>query len=230
MLRGRREREQFHRRPNIVLYFAAVLFALVCASVFLMNGMYARYRTTVSMSDSARVIAFGDISITETGDFAANSSGVLAGKLLPGKNMTKNVSVNFTGSESSVYVFVEATLPAAKWTADAQNDTFTACNGKISWDVATAGEDGWTYVTKVGTDKYIYVKELDANEELTGAAAQFIANGGQITVSQDMTRTEYKACIGDGTTPALKIGLRAYVTQSNGFENAAEAWTALSGS
>ena len=66
-----------NRRPsgNIMMRLAAVLFCLVMFSTYLMGGLYARYVTRSSGSDSARVAKFdvvgtGDGNVTVRGESA----------------------------------------------------------------------------------------------------------------------------------------------------------------
>ena len=70
---------------NIPMCVACVLFCLTLFSFHLCGGLYARYTARGSASDSARVIKFGELTLTETGDFFQ------PGKLLiiPGVDLTK---------------------------------------------------------------------------------------------------------------------------------------------
>ena len=139
MRKSRKEQGQFHRRPNIALRLAAILLVLVCLSVWLMNGLFAKYRTSDEGGDGARVITFGNLYLIESGNFINGKA-----KLIPGVDLVKDVWVNFTGSESSTYVFVEVELPDFwKLKKDSNgNISFEALNGRINWAVA----DGWIYM------------------------------------------------------------------------------------
>ena len=54
-------------RPNWILRIAGVLLCLTLLSVHLTSGMYARYSSTVTVTDSARVARF---EVNETGTFS----------------------------------------------------------------------------------------------------------------------------------------------------------------
>ena len=62
---------KFLRKPkrNIALRLAGILFCLTLVSFYMVSGLFAKYMTRGQGSDSARVIKFGDITLTETGDF-----------------------------------------------------------------------------------------------------------------------------------------------------------------
>ena len=80
------------RMEKGILYTAAVLLCLVLASFWLMSNIYARYSSTASGSDSARVAIFGhDQSISLT-----NENGMTG--LKPGDSRTYTVKVaNYKG-------------------------------------------------------------------------------------------------------------------------------------
>lgn len=195
---------------NIPMCLAGVLLCLTLISIHLASGLYARYSTTSEGSDSARVISFGDLSLTETGDFG--SDGTL--RIIPGVDLTKKAVIDFEGSESATYVFVEITL--ANWsTADNKNFSYLV-NSKaaMQWRLA----DGWTFLKKVN-NTYVYYRELVPNTVLDDV--DIIADNGKITVSEYITRNEITTLTG------VSIKLRASVVQSGGFENPTAAWDSL---
>lgn len=71
-------------RPNWILRIAGVLLCLTLLSVHLTSGMMARYSTTVSGSDSARVAKF---ELKETGSFSQD----LYLEYQPGMNKTYTI-------------------------------------------------------------------------------------------------------------------------------------------
>lgn len=208
MAKGHKKRKT---TVNIPICIAGILLCLTLLSIHFMSGLYARYTTSSSGQDSARVIKFGDITLSEIGDFS-NFEGQAF--LAPGVDLKKKVTVDFSGSESSVYVFIEVSL-SSHWNYS-DHKKVTACNGKIQWEVA----DGWKYLPTSDTGKCIYYKELEPNEKMT--AVDFIKNEGKITVSGEITRTEF------ATLDKMQIDLRALVAQSNGFAGVTEAWTSIS--
>ena len=92
-------------KVNIPMCIAFVLFCLTLFSIHLTSGLYAKYTTSASDSDSARVIRFGELKITETGDFYENNKLMV----IPGVDLIKKATVSFSGSEAATYVFVDVT-------------------------------------------------------------------------------------------------------------------------
>lgn len=221
MQSSRKEQGQFHKKPNVALRLAAILLVMVCLSIWLMNGLFAKYRTSDEGSDSARVIKFGEISLTETGDF----DGVNGGKafLIPGVNLEKKVEVKFTGSESATYVFVKVELPA-HWSS-IDNKTFSAFYNRVKWEVA----DEWTFlqISAETSTEFIYYQAVAPNDTFE---ADFIKKG-EITVSDSFTKKEMNEI--SNLANKLEIKFTAYVVQSNGFtgqtepERAQAAWASI---
>lgn len=196
-------------KVNIPMCVASFLFCLTLISIHLTSGLYAKYISSASGSDSARVITFGDITLTETGDFEDGNAYII-----PGVDLTKKATVSFSGSESATYVFVEI-RPTGWSTVD--NVTFSLLsNGKtaMQWSVA----NGWEFL-KSDNGTYIYYRELAPNTELV--EADVIANNGKITVSDQITKSEI------ATMTGISIKLRATVVQSGGFENPEAAWNSV---
>ena len=88
----------------ILIRAAAGLFILTIISIYLLSGLFARYVSSDQGSDSARVATFGNLTLTETGDFDGTDSK--KGMIIPGVPLTKNATVTFTGSEMATVVFV----------------------------------------------------------------------------------------------------------------------------
>lgn len=210
MQKGRTGKGQFHNRPNIALRLAAVMLMLVCISIWMLQGLFAKYRTSSSGQDSARVMSFGNITLTESGDFGTGGGTAY---LIPGVDLKKDVSVEFTGSESATYVFVEVGL-SSHWSIT-DNKNFSAYTNRLKWAVA----DGWTFLKKdAETNTYVYYRELKPNEALS---ADFIAADGAITVDKQIKKSEIAGMTG------IQINLRAIVVQSNGFASPEAAWASV---
>lgn len=208
-------------KTNIALRLAGILFCLTLASVYMVSGLFARYITKGQGSDSARVITFGEITLTETGDFYADNKMMI----VPGKDIAKSATVSFAGSEAATYVFVEVSV-SDHWTYsaidvdsdDKEENVFTMAGGKISWTV----DDEWTKLSD-----NVYYRELAPNETLTDA--NIIADD-VITVSHKITRGEMLDIAKVGAEMQnIVVTFRASVVQSNGFASATAAWTSLSG-
>ena len=197
-------------KMNIPMCLAAILLCLTLISIHLTSGLYAKYISSASGNDSARVIKFGELTLTEEGDFYEGNKLMI----IPGVALTKKATVSFSGSESATYVFVEIT--PSKWSTT-DNKTFSLMsNGKtaMQWNVA----EGWLFL-KSDNGTYIYYRELTPNTELI--ATDIIARNGKITVSDQITKSEIKAMTD------VSIKLRATVVQSGGFENPEAAWNSV---
>lgn len=209
MQKGRDSKGQFHKKPNIALRLASVMLIMVCVSTWMLAGLLAKYTTQDSGTDNARVISFGNLTLTEIGDFADDGLAMI----IPGVDLQKKVLVNFTGSEAATYVFVEAIL-SGNWVTS-NNKTFSVGGDRLQWAVA----DGWTLVeANTGNGSYVYYRELTPN---TSLQADFIANEGRITVNDQITKSEITGMTG------ISIKLRASVVQSNGFASPSAAWTSV---
>ena len=201
-----------HRKTkmNIPMCLAAILLCLTLISIHLTSGLYAKYISSASGNDSARVIKFGELTLTEEGDFYEGNKLII----IPGVALTKKATVSFSGSESATYVFVEIT--PSKWSTT-DNKTFSLLsNGKtaMQWNVA----EGWLFL-KSDNGTYIYYRELTPNTELI--ATDIIAENGKIAVSNQITKSEIQVMTG------ISIKLRATVVQSGGFENPEAAWNSV---
>lgn len=197
-------------KMNIPMCLAAILLCLTLISIHLTGGLYAKYTTSASGNDSARVIAFGDLSLTESGDFYDGNKLMI----IPGVDLTKKATLSFLGSESATYVFIEIT--PSKWSTT-DNKTFSLLsNGKtaMQWNIA----EGWLFL-KSDNGTYIYYRELTPNTELI--ATDIIAENGKITVSNQITKSEIQVMTG------ISIKLRATVVQSGGFADPEAAWNSV---
>ena len=226
-------------KMNIAMNIAMVLFCLTVFTTYLASGLYAKYSTQATGSDSARVIKFGEISITETGDFLIDKNGNSTGKMLiiPGVDIMKQAAVNYDGSEAATYVFLEVVV-SDHWSYN--NRVFSAENGKIQWTI----QDSWT---KLNTDGLVFYKTLEPNQimasqsdigpdEATNAVSGDVfvvttedtdANRDgrkvySVTVKSDITRNQLETLTG------VSVSFRASVVQANGFDSVAAAWQSLS--
>ena len=199
------------KKNNLVLRLASLLLVCVLISTYTLCGLLARYTSSGSGSDSARVIKFGDITITETGDFKKeNNTNQFI--VIPGVNLTKDIHVSFSGSEAATYVFIKMNV-SNPWEFNSSNENEFMINEDMKFSVVS----NWTYVTNKDND-YVYSIELDPNETLD---EDVISENGLITVSSDIT----KANISDFNST---IDVKAYVVQKGGFSSAQEAWNSIS--
>ena len=195
---------------TIMIRVAAGLFILTVITVYLLAGVLARYVTTGTGSDSARVAKFGELTLTETGNF--DGTDAKKGMIIPGVDLQKDATVTFEKSEVATVVFVEVITNCE--TDD--HGTFTF-NGELEWSM----ESGWEYLksdTLEDKPRHIYYRIVGPNEDLN---ADIIAENGKITVSENITKATITA-LGNAY-----ITLRASVIQSGGFKTADEAWSAM---
>lgn len=203
---------KFLRKPkkNIALRLAGILFCLTLVSFYMVSGLFAKYTTSGKGSDSARVIKFGDITLTETGDFYKDNKMWI----VPGLDIEKDAKVSFEGSEAATYVFVQVQV-SDHWSCD--DGVFTMEGGKIRWTVA----GGWERL-----DDDVYYRALEPNETLTAD----IIKDGIVTVSDGINRGDMLDIeeVG-GVKKTISVAFRAYVVQSSGFASAQAAWNSLAG-
>lgn len=140
-----------------LLYLAVATFALTGVT-------FSRYVASAHSQDGARVITFGDLTVTDSGSV----------QVQPGVAAQKDLTVRFEGSEAAVYVFAEV---QGGWTRGADNRTYTYGGGSLSWRVA----DGWTHL-----QDNVYYRELAPNTALDAG----LIDGSAVNVSENMTRTE----------------------------------------
>ena len=131
----------YNRRPHVILLrTAAVLLILVLLSTSMVAGRFARYTTTASGTDSARVAKFlvtesgsltGDVAVSlSPGETAGlevqvtNDSDVAVSYSVAAENKYNNLPLSFTLAEDKAAV-------AAATLAPGQTKTLT---WQVSWD------------------------------------------------------------------------------------------------
>lgn len=204
-----------NKKAKFRLPFSAVLLYLALIAAALSGVTFSRYVTGTTVSDSARVAMMKELTVTETG-------GLDQRVILPGVNMIKKAVVNFEGSEMACYVFCAIT--ANGWTRAADNFHYTAGTGILNWAVDNTK---WTYLQEDGSTS-VYYCIVNANAKLH---ADVLADGGKITVSEDITRSQL-----DALAASLSIKISATAVQYHGFseghteaERAETAWNAVKG-
>lgn len=204
------------KRHNIPIYLACLLLCLTLISIHFSSGLYAKYTTTVSGSDSARVIKFGDITLTESDSSPITDDQKFI--IIPGVTIKKNPMISFAGSEAMTYIFVEIEV-SSHWDHDLSGDKhlFTINTDQLSWQVA----EGWEYLKKEGSNTYVFYRLLAPNPGFSAG----IIHKGQITVSSGITASDLTYLTSTGNP---YINVRAMAVQGNGFDSATDAWNAVS--
>ena len=206
----RKGKYEQHREPvvNVAMCLAIVLFWLVIITTYMSSGLFAKYSTMGKGGDSARVIQFGELTVTETLDTIVTPTG---GDLIfvPGTTMKKDITVDFEGSEADTVVFVA--LEAKGWNFTAPNATDPASfalkqgeNILMSWKM----ENGWNYLASKG-ERHVFYIFLDSNTPLKNKP---VIKDGQITVNV-ATYDAYDAL----ASADLNLDITAYAVQANGF-------------
>lgn len=175
-----------------LLYLAIATFALTGVT-------FSRYVASSYSQDTARVAAFGDLTVTDSGKAL----------LQPGVAARKNLTVRFESSEVATYIFVE--VQANDWTRDADNITYRYRDpAGMTWRV----DDGWRFLTD-NNGNAVYYRELAPNTALEAD----IISGGTVEVSEKMTRSQL-----EGLPGTLNIRVQAAAVQREGTETPQAAW------
>lgn len=87
------------RPTNWILYLAGILLCLTLVSVHLTAGLYARYTTSATTEDAARVARF---DVTETGELKCFFSETIC----PGESVEKEVLVSNNSEVAIAYTIL----------------------------------------------------------------------------------------------------------------------------
>lgn len=195
------------KHMGIITFF---LFCCTLISVHLTSGLYAKYTVSESRENQADVIRFGNVILNEEGDFNSDKKLVVT----PGVPLNYQVTVDFTGSEADVYLFVE--VAAGKWISKDNCIFFypNSENKQLEWKI----DEAWKPLEDAPC---VYYRCVKANE--TVEREQVIAEEGKVTVAENVTKTELQTMKSEN----LSMKFRAYVVQANGFANPMEAWNSI---
>lgn len=188
-----------NKKAKFRLPFSAVLLYLALIAAALSGVTFSRYVTGTTVSDGARVAMMKELTVTETEMPDGSDQRVI----LPGVNMIKKAVVDFEGSEMACYVFCAIT--ANGWTRAADHFGYTAGNGLLNWAVDNTK---WTFLQEDGSTS-VYYCIVNANTVLH---ADVLADGGKITVSENITRSQL-----DTLAAPLSIKISATAVQYHGF-------------
>lgn len=212
--------KKIEKKPKFRLPFSAVLLYLLLIAAAVSSVTFSKYVTGTTVGDTARVAIMRGITITETGNSAETDKWVIT----PGVDMIKNAVVNFEGSEMACYVFCE--IKTTGWSRMNDNYGFAFSGGGesiLSWAV---NKNDWTFLSGNGSEA-VYYRIVSANTVLQ---ADVLADGGKITVSENITKTQL------GLLPKdMQIKISATAVQYNGFsegeyteeQRALAAWNAV---
>lgn len=184
----------------------------ICLCTFVVIGVtFSKYIATSNGGDEARVVKFDDISITEEGDFV--DSGEDKGKLIvaPGVDIVKKATLDFAGSETASYIFVEVTANGFEQSSARE---FVSADGKISLAI----DDSWN-VLPISDNKYAYYIALEPNTPLNSYP---IIKDGVVDVDWTLKNSELKKL------GALSIAFKATAVQTDG-RSAEATWALING-
>ena len=212
--------KKIEKKPKFRLPFSAVLLYLLLIAAAVSSVTFSKYVTGTTVGDTARVAIMRGITITETGNSAETDKWVIT----PGVDMIKNVVVNFEGSEMACYVFCE--IKTTGWSRMNDNYGFAFSGGGESILGWAVNKNDWTFLSGNGSEA-VYYRIVSANTVLQ---ADVLADGGKITVSENITKTQL------GLLPKdMQIKISATAVQYNGFsegeyteeQRALAAWNAV---
>ena len=133
---------------GILMRTAAVLLALVLLSSSVVTGRYARYVTTATYEDGARVARF---NIVEDGRFVTDMGGYVAPGITKDVVLIKNyseVAVEFTITVKNVYQNLPLTFEI--WDGDTKLPQTEGSDGTVSF-TGTVGASQQERVLQLGT-------------------------------------------------------------------------------
>ena len=193
--------EKTEQKPKFRLPFSAVLLYLLLIAAAVSGVTFSKYVTGTTVGDTARVAIMRDITVTETGNFAETDKWVIT----PGVDMIKNAVVNF-----------ESRLDEHSFAFSGGGESI------LGWAV----NNDWKFLSGNGSEA-VYYRTVSANTVLQ---ADVLADGGKITVSENITRTQL-----DSLPKDMQIKISAAAVQYNGFsegeyteeQRALAAWEAV---
>lgn len=200
------QEKQLKKPNNRRLPLRAWLLYLVVVTFALTGVTFSRYVASSYSRDEARVATFGQLEVVEPPSGSSDGKWLVA----PGADIMKDARVTFSGSETAVYLFVELKTPG--WTRAADNKSYSCMSDQITWRVA----DGWTHLENTDNTTAVYYRVEQANANVD---APVIADGGRITVSEEITRSLLATLPDD-----LRIDIHATAVQLTGFDSAQAAW------
>lgn len=198
--------KKIEKKQKFRLPFSAVLLYLVLIAAAVSGVTFSRYMTGTTVGDTARVAIMRDITVTETGNFAETDKWVIT----PGVDMIKNAVVNFEGSEMACYVFCE--IKTKGWSR-LDEHSFALSGGSeniLGWAV----NNDWKFLSGNGSEA-VYYRIVSANTVLQ---ADVLAEGGKITVSENITKTHL-----DSLPKDMQIKISTTAVQYNGFSEGSAA-------
>ncbi len=211
-----------YAKKSVSMRVVVLLLAVVLLIGCIAGGTLAYLTAKSSTVTNTFVVGdIGDLKLYEN-DAEITTATTNSFTIIPGKDITKNVTVKYSYTaedgydDVAVYVFVK--IAATGWTVT-DNKTYTVAADEkalLSWSVA----DNWTFLTNESDSAMVYYCTVAADDTLD---ANVISENGKVTVSSEIT----KANITNISSDAGSIAFTAYAIQQDTFTDAAAAWAAV---
>lgn len=166
------QRIKFKRRKNYKKYFILVIYLLV-ASVLISSHsvatIYAKYRSVSTSYDTARVAKFGELELYE---YTIDGNELISGTtarienvdLITGKDVNKNLSLKYYGSEVTSYLYFVINTNSWKLYVKDEVNKLVLENENKDHLMYIEIDNSWTYLEDISENgKYILYKTIEPN-------------------------------------------------------------------
>lgn len=192
-MKNRKTRSAMRR----MLFTLALVLVVAVASV---GGTIAWL--TATTEPVVNTFTYGNINIDLTETKPVNRQA----KIIPGVDIEKDPKVTVKGGSEACWLFVKV------------EETGTFVANKVTYEVDTTANTGWTKLTGVNGVDNVWYREVGA---VTADTDFNILKDNKVTVSNTLTKEDIKNI----TNPTLKF--TAYAIQKEGSADAAAAWAKL---
>lgn len=192
-MKNRKTRSAMRR----MLFTLALVLVVAVASV---GGTIAWL--TATTEPVVNTFTYGNINIDLTETKPVNRQA----KIIPGVDIEKDPKVTVKGGSEACWLFVKV------------EETGTFVANKVTYEVDTTANTGWTKLTGVNGVDNVWYREVGA---VTADTDFNILKDNKVTVSNTLTKEDIKNI----TNPTLKF--TAYAIQKEGTGTVAEAWAKI---
>lgn len=195
-MKNRKTRSAMRR----MLFTLALVLVVAVASV---GGTIAWL--TATTAPVVNTFTYGNINInlTETKPVGKQA------KIIPGVDIEKDPKVTVKANSEACWLFVKV------------EEAGTFVTDKVTYEVDTTANTGWTKLTGVNGVDNVWYREVSA---VTADTDFNILKDNKVTVSENLTKDDIKNIT---TNPTLTF--TAYAVQKDNINSAADAWSKVSG-
>lgn len=193
-MKNRKTRSAMRR----MLFTLALVLVVAVASV---GGTIAWL--TATTEPVVNTFTYGNINIDLTETKPVNRQA----KIIPGVDIEKDPKVTVKANSEACWLFVKVE-EAGMFVTD-----------KVTYEVDTTANTGWTKLTGVDGVTNVWYREVDA---VTADTSFYVLKGNKVTVSEDLTKNDIKDIT---TKPTLTF--TAYAVQKDNVDSAADAWAKI---